>query len=133
NNILASQQSINQDVTAPSTRPHTLRVKAWNVNGALCDTDVSITVSTTTNNNGLVPPPNANAYNVIERFGNYDPAGGYESCPPGAKGSGVGGAKSDSFQLWLTQPDCGTVGNKTGDTSVVSPPATPPSGDTQVR
>ena len=128
--ILSGQQSINQNVTAPSTGAHILRVKAWNVNGSLCDTDVSITVSTN-NNNGLVPGSTANAYSRIELLNNY--TGGYESCPPGSRGSGVGGATSNSFQLWLTQPDCGTVGNKSGSTSVVSPPTTPNSGDTQVR
>ena len=127
-NLLSGQQSINQNVTAPSPGAHILRVKAWNVNGALCDTDVSITVSTTT---GLVPPPNANAYSRIELLNNY--TGGYESCPPGSAGSGVGGATSNSFQLWLTQPDCGTIGSKSGNTSLVSPPATPNTGDTQVR
>src|SRR5260221_3128762 len=127
-NILSGQQSINQNVTAPSTGAHILRVKAGNVNGALCDTDVSTKVSTTT---GLVPGQPANAYSRIELLNNY--TGGYESCPPGSAGSGVGGATSNSFQLWLTQPDCGTVGNKSGNTSVVSPPATPPSNDTQVR
>ena len=127
-NILSGQQSINQSVTAPSSGAHVLRVKAWNVNGALCDTDVSIDVSTTT---GLVPGSTANAYSRIELLNNY--TGGYESCPPGSAGSGVGGATSNSFQLWLTQPDCGTVGTKTGTTGVVSPPATPPSNDTQVR
>ena len=45
----------------------------------------------------------------------------------------MGGATSNSFQLWLAQPDCGTVGNKSGNTSLVSPPVTPPSNDTQVR
>src|SRR5258708_5021312 len=69
-NILSGQQSINQNVTAPSTGAHILRVKAWNVNGALCDTDVSITVSTA-NNNGLVPPANANAFSRIELLNNY--------------------------------------------------------------
>ena len=77
-NILSGQQSINQNVTAPSTGAHILRVKAWNVNGALCDTDVSINVSTTT---GLVPGSTANAYSRIELLNNY--TGGYESCPPG--------------------------------------------------
>jgi hypothetical protein len=127
-NILSGQQSINQNVTAPSGGAHLLRVKAWNVNGGLCETNVSITVS---NTSGLVPPPNANAYSRIELLNNY--TGSYASCPPGSAGQGVGGATSNSFQLWLTQPDCGTVGNKNGNTSVVSPPATPPSGDTQVR
>lgn len=128
-NILSGQQSINQNVTAPSSGAHILRVKAWNVNGALCDTDVSITVNP--NNTGLVPGSTANAYSRIELLNNY--TGSYGSCPPGSAGSGVGGATGNSFQLWLTQPDCGTVGNKSGNTSLVSPPATPPSNDTQVR
>jgi len=128
--ILSGQQSINQNVTAPSNGAHILRVKAWNVNGSLCDTDVSITVNTN-NNNGLIPGSTANAYSRIELLNNY--TGGYESCPPGSAGSGVGGATSNSFQLWLTQPDCGTIGNKSGNTSLVSPPTTPPSNDSQVR
>jgi hypothetical protein len=128
-NILSGQQSINQNVTAPSNGAHILRVKAWNVNGALCDTDVSINVNA--NTTGLVPGSTANAYSRIELLNNY--TGGYESCPPGSAGSGVGGATSNSFQLWLTQPDCGTIGNKSGSTSLVSPPVTPPSNDTQVR
>ncbi|HEY2496650.1 MAG TPA: hypothetical protein VGK24_06250 [Candidatus Angelobacter sp.] len=128
--ILSGQQSINQSVTAPSNGAHLLRVKAWNVNGGLCETDVSITVSTT-GGGGLVPGSTANAYSRIELLNNY--TGSYDSCPPGSAGQGVGGATGNSFQLWLTQPDCGTVGNKNGTTSVVSPPATPSSGDTQVR
>jgi hypothetical protein len=128
-NILSGQQSINQNVTAPSSGAHILRVKAWNVNGSLCDTDVSITVNP--NTTGLVPGSTANAYSRIELLNNY--TGSYESCPPGSAGSGVGGATSNSFQLWLTQPDCGTIGNKSGNTSLVSPPTTPPSNDTQVR
>jgi hypothetical protein len=127
-NILSGQQSINQNVTAPGAGAHILRVKAWNVNGSLCDTDVSITVS---GPDGLTPGSTANAYTRIELLNNY--TGSYESCPPGSAGSGVGGATGNSFQLWLTQPDCGTVGNKSGNTSLVSPPATPPSNDTQVR
>jgi hypothetical protein len=127
--ILSGQQSINQSVTAPNNGAHLLRVKAWNVNGGFCETDVSITVSSGTI--GLVPGSTANAYSRIELLNNY--TGSYESCPPGSAGQGVGGATSNSFQLWLTQPDCGTVGNKNGSTSVVSPPVTPSDGDTQVR
>jgi hypothetical protein len=129
-NILSGQQSINQNVTAPSNGAHILRVKAWNVNGALCDTDVSITASGT-GSGGLVPGSTANAYSRIELLNNY--TGGYESCPAGSAGSGVGGATSNSFQLWLTQPDCGTIGNKSGSTGLVSPPTAPHSGDTTVR
>ncbi|HZE24694.1 MAG TPA: hypothetical protein VE054_11905, partial [Blattabacteriaceae bacterium] len=129
-NILSGQQSINQNVTAPSNGAHILRVKAWNVNGALCDTDGSITANGT-GSGGLVPGSTANAYSRIELLNNY--TGGYESCTAGSAGSGVGGATSNSFQLWLTQPDCGTIGNKSGSTSLVSPPTAPHSGDTTVR
>jgi hypothetical protein len=125
--ILSGQQSINQDVTAPGTGSHLLRVKAWNTSGTLCEQQLNLNVI----DNGLVPGSTANDFTRIELLNNY--TGGYASCPPGSAGSGVGGATSNSFQLWLTQPDCGTVGSKTGNTSVVSPPAAPPSGDTQVR
>src|SRR6266853_649392 len=160
-NILSGATSINQKVT-DTAGSHILRVKAWGNSGAFCETDLNIIISSqsvvvstppnnatvattfllqaqaptcsgasTSNNNGLVPPANVNAFSRIELLNNY--TGGYESCPPGSAGSGVGGATSNSFQLWLTQPDCGTVGKKSGNTSVVSPPATPNSGDTQVR
>jgi hypothetical protein len=125
--LLSGQQAINQNVTAPSTGAHLLRVKAWNTSGALCEKQMDLNVI----DNGLVPGSTANAYNRIELFNNY--TGSYASCPAGSKGSGVGGATSNSFQLWLTQPDCGTVGSKTGTTNLTSPPATPQSGDTQVR
>ena len=129
--ILSGQQSINQTVTAPSTGAHLLRVKAWNTSGALCEQQMNLNVI----DNGLTPGSTSNAnvdaYSRIELLNNY--TGSYASCPPGSAGQGVGGATSNSFQLWLTQPDCGTVGSKTGNTSVVSPPATPPSADTQVR
>jgi len=125
--LFSGQTSINTTATAPGTGAHLLRVKAWNTSGALCEKQMDLNVI----NNGLVPGSTANAYNRIELLNNY--TGNYASCPAGSKGSGVGGALQNSFQLWLTQPDCGTVGNKTGNTSVVSPPATPPSNDTQVR
>lgn len=125
--LFSGQTSINTTATAPGTGAHLLRVKAWNTSGALCEKQMDLNVI----NNGLVPGSTANAYNRIELFNNY--TGSYASCPPGSKGSGVGGATSNSFQLWLTQPDCGTVGNKTGNTGIVSPPAAPPSADTQVR
>lgn len=125
--LFSGQTSINTTATAPSTGAHLLRVKAWNTSGALCEKQMDLNVI----NNGLIPGSTANAYNRIELFNNY--TGSYASCPAGSKGSGVGGATSNSFQLWLTEPDCGTVGTKTGNTSVVSPPATPPSNDTQVR
>ncbi len=126
--ILTGATSINQNVTA-TAGGHILRVKAWGSGGAFCETDLNITVST--NSNGLVPGSTANAYSRIELLNNY--TGSYQSCPPGSAGSGVGGATGNSFQLWLTQPDCGTVGNKSGSTSLVSPPVAPPSNDTQVR
>ena len=39
-------KAINENVTAPSTGTHTLRVKAWSVNGDFCETDVSVNVTT---------------------------------------------------------------------------------------
>ena len=125
--IFSGATSINTTATAPSTGAHLLRVKAWNTSGTLCEQQMDLNVI----DNGLTPGSTANDFTRIELFNNY--TGGYASCPAGSKGSGVGGATSNSFQLWLTQPDCGTVGTKTGTTSLVSPPATPPSGDTQVR
>jgi hypothetical protein len=125
--LFSGQTSINTTATAPSTGAHLLRVKAWNTSGALCEKQMDLNVI----NNGLVPGSTANAYSRIELFNNY--TGSYASCPPGSAGSGVGGATSNSFQLWLTQPDCGTVGSKSGTTNVTSPPAPPQSGDTQVR
>ena len=127
--ILSGQQSINQTVTAPSTGAHLLRVKAWNTSGTLCEQQMNINVI----DNGLWPGSTANAYTRIELLNKY--MAGFASCPPGSAGQGVGGATGNSFQLWLTQPDCGTIGSKSGDTppNPVSPPATPPSGDAAVR
>ncbi len=125
--LFSGQTSINTTATAPSTGAHLLRVKSWNTSGGLCQQDMDLNVI----NNGLVPGSTANAYTHIELFNNY--TGGYGPCPPNSRGSGVQGATSNAYQLWQTQPDCGTVGNKTGTTSLVSPPVNPPSGDTQVR
>lgn len=126
--LFSGQTSINTTATAPGTGAHILRVKAWNTSGGLCEKDMDINVI----NNGLVPGSAANAYTQIERLGNY--TGSYGPCPPNSAGPGVGGATGNSFQLWLTQPDCGTKGNKSGSTTYPSsPPATPPSGDSQVR
>ncbi len=125
--IFSGQTSINTTATAPGTGAHILHVKAWNTSGGLCEKNMDVNVI----NNSLVPGSTANAYTQIERFPNY--TGSYASCPPGSAGPGVGGATGNSFQLWLTQPDCGTIGTKSGNTSVVSPLSTPPSGDTQVR
>jgi hypothetical protein len=126
-------QSINTTATAPSTGAHVLHVKAWNTSGGICVQDMNINVIDG-GGTGLVPGSTQNAFTRIELLGNY--TGGYKPCPPGSVGGGVNGVdgQTSDFQLWETQPDCGTVGaNKTGNTSQTPPPTTPPSGDSTVR
>lgn len=126
-------QSINTTATAPSTGAHVLHVKAWNTSGGVCVQDMNLNVIDG-GGTGLVPGSTQNAFTRIELLGNY--SGGYNPCPPGSVGGGVNGVdgKTTDFQLWQTQPDCGTVGtNKTGNTSQTSAPAAPPSGDATVR
>jgi hypothetical protein len=127
-NLFQGATSIDTSVTA-SSGAHILRVKAWGNSGAFCETDLDITVSGGGGGGGgLIPPGNAQSAPAdIETLGDY--TGGYAACPPGSVGSGHAGATGTNFQLWLTEPDCGTVGNKTGSTSLVagtSLPGTPP-------
>jgi hypothetical protein len=126
-------QAINATATAPSTGAHVLHVKAWNTSGGICVQDMNLNVIDG-GGTGLVPGSTQNAFTRIELLGTY--SGGYNPCPAGSVGGGVNGVdgKTSDFQLWQTQPDCGTVGaDKTGSTSQSSPPTTPPSGDSTVR
>jgi hypothetical protein len=100
-------KALNASVRA-STGLYLLRVKAWGDSGAYCETDSNLNVSTTS---GLVPPSVASQYAHLENDLTY--TGPYASC---------GGATGPSGDLWQTQPDCGTVGTKTGSTSIVSTP-----------
>ena len=108
--------TLNASVRA-STGWHILRVKAWGESGAYCETDSNLNVSTTS---GLVPPSTAAQYAHLENDQTY--TGPYASC---------GGATGPSGNLWQTQPDCGTVGTKTGSTSIVSTPVYGPQPDSR--
>ena len=59
-NLLSGQQSINQNVTDTTTGAETLRVKAWNGNGDLCETNVSINVSTGGSDITITNPTDSN-------------------------------------------------------------------------
>lgn len=113
-NLRSGQTSINENVTAPGTGAHTLRVKAWNSSGAVCVQDLDLNVI----NGGIDPPPDAvSSPPEIQSLGNYPYTfpNGYGPCP--------GHAATDSnaaFQHWLNQPDCGTVGTKSGSTDLVT-------------
>ncbi len=110
-NVVHGSKSLDLTDTA-SAGSHILRVKAWGTSGAYCETDVSLTVSST---GGLVPGAGANhAYN-LENYTTYtgaytDPAGNGTTCPDN------GAASSDTY-LWLTESDCGTGGTKSGSTT----------------
>ena len=56
----------------------------------------------------------------LENDQNY--TGAYAAC---------GGATGPSGDLWQTQPDCGTVGTKTGSTSIVASPVYGPQPDSR--
>jgi len=94
-------------VTAP-TGSYVLRVKARGDSGAYCEADISLNVDSSA---GLVPPTGASSYAHMEDDGTY--AGTYANC---------GGANGANINLWQSQPDCATVGIKTGSTSLVSTP-----------
>lgn len=99
--------SLRTSVTA-SIGQYILRVKARGDSGAYCETDINLNVDTTA---GLVPPADALSYPHMEDDGTY--SGTYAHC---------GGATGPHKNQWQTQPDCATVGTKTGTTSIVSTP-----------
>lgn len=98
---------LNASVTAP-TGSYILRVKARGESGAYCETDIRLNVDSSA---GLVPPAGASSYVHMENDGTY--TGSYANC---------GGANGANINLWQSQPDCATVGVKTGSTSIVSTP-----------
>jgi hypothetical protein len=98
---------LNASVSA-STGMYLLRVKARGDSGAYCETDVNLTVA---ESSGLTPPSGASSYVHMENDKTY--TGSYASC---------GGAIGPNVNLWQTQPDCATVGIKSGSTSIVSTP-----------
>ncbi|HTW46336.1 MAG TPA: hypothetical protein VMD92_00230 [Acidobacteriaceae bacterium] len=95
---------------------HVLRVKAW-AGSIYCETDIPFTVI-----GGIAAPAGAYLYtgsntgssypySGIESDANY--SGTYNSCPAGSVGGGNDGGNQGSLvDLWETEPDCGTVGNK---------------------
>jgi len=91
-----------------STGAYLLRVKARGYSGAFCETDIPLIIATTS---GLVPPSNASEYDHLENDQTY--TGSYAKC---------GGANEANVNLWQSQPDCATVGTKTGSTRIVSAP-----------
>lgn len=99
--------SLNTTVST-STGQHILRAKTWGSSGAYCETDVQLNVATTA---GLAPGSGATQYPNMQNDGNY--IGTYANC---------GGANGPHDNLWQTQPDCDTPGNKTGSTTTVSTP-----------
>lgn len=100
-------QTVNASVSA-ATGIYLLRVKARGNSGSYCETDVPLTVAASS---GLVPPSGASKYEHLEDDKNY--LGTYAYC---------GGANGANVNLWQTQPDCATVGTKSGSTNIVSTP-----------
>lgn len=98
---------LNASVTVP-TGSYILRVKARGDSGAYCETDINLNVDTSA---GLVPPSGALSYVHMENDATY--TGTYAHC---------GGANGANINKWQSQPDCATVGIKTGSTSIVSTP-----------
>jgi hypothetical protein len=123
--IFSGAQSLDTSVTS-ATGSHVLRVKAWNTSGALCETDVNITVDASTGG-GLTPGSTQNAFVGIEQDG--DNPGPYDNC---------GGSQTPQNRSWQTQPDCGTpplgtMSGKSGTTQKMAPPTPPPSNDSTTR
>lgn len=100
-----------------SSGAHILRVKAW-AGSLYCETDIPFTVI-----GGIAAPAGANLYTEgnssyiysgIESLSNF--TGAYnDTCPPNSPGTGNEGAQNPTLAVneWQTEPDCGTVGNKT--------------------
>lgn len=100
-----------------SSGAHILRVKAW-AGSNYCETDIPFTVT-----GGIAAPANVHLYTEgsasyiysgIESLNNF--TGSYnDTCPPNSPGTGNQGAvnPSQATNEWQTEPDCGTVGNKT--------------------
>lgn len=95
---------------------HVLRVKAW-AGSIYCETDIPFSVI-----GGIAVPAGANLYRQanpsyiysgIESYPNYN--GTYYACTGNTAGEGnLGGETYPSTGVeWETEPDCGTVGDKT--------------------
>lgn len=108
--------SLNTQVDSNVTSgAHLLRVKAW-AGSIYCETDIPFSVV-----GGIAAPAGANLYtgtnssypfSGIESDANY--TGTYNACGSGSAGGGNDGGNQGSLVgLWETEPDCGTVGNKT--------------------
>ena len=103
-----------------SSGAHILRVKAWGGGTIYCETDIPFSVV-----GGIAAASGANLYTEgnssypysgIESDSNY--VGNYAACPPDSAGGGNDGATQTPYVgYWQTQPDCGTVGNKTNVTT----------------
>lgn len=99
---------------------HILRVKAWGGGSIYCETDIPFSVT-----GGIAAASGANLYtgtsssypySGLESLPRY--VGNYGACPPGSAGTGSTGATQTPYVgYWQTQPDCGTVGNKTNVTT----------------
>jgi hypothetical protein len=101
-----------------SSGAHILRVKAW-AGSLYCETDIPFSVT-----GGIAAPSGVNLYTEgkagyiysgIESLANF--TGAYnDTCPPNSPGTGNQGAQNPSLATneWQTEPDCGTVGDKTG-------------------
>jgi hypothetical protein len=98
-----------------SSGAHVLRVKAW-AGSIYCETDIPFSVV-----GGIAAASGANVYtgastypySGIESLSNY--AGTYSPCPEGSVGGGRDGANESPYiNMWQMQPDCGTVGTKSG-------------------
>lgn len=121
-NTNSSVTSLNTLVASgDSSGSHILRVKAYS-GSEYCETDIPFTVtggiaaaSGATVITGPAINTSAPVYSGIEAGINYTST--YNPCPSGSKGQGWEGATGTDLYLWQTQPDCGTVGNKTGSTT----------------
>jgi hypothetical protein len=76
--------SLEETVTSP-VGTHTLHVKAWGEEGAVCATEVDITVSRTDSSHGLAIPPNAIRASSLQAMGHWKAIG-----DSGAKGKASG-------------------------------------------
>jgi hypothetical protein len=83
-----SGSSINSNIAA-GTGSHTLHVKAWGNQGAACDTDVAITIATSTSGGGTAVIPSGAA-----SVSNIESLGGWTATFDGATGGGANGSSS---------------------------------------
>ncbi|HEX4008216.1 MAG TPA: hypothetical protein VHX60_18725 [Acidobacteriaceae bacterium] len=100
-----------------SSGAHILRVKAW-AGSIYCETDIPFSIT-----GGIAAPAGVSVYTEgtssypysgIESLANF--SGAYnQTCPPNSPGTGNQGAQNPTLARneWQTEPDCGTVGNKT--------------------